>query len=130
MMLRSAPFPAATRLQFVHADDVADALAQILHRGVTGAFNLAPTPSSTGTGGGRRTPASGRPLTLLRAAAAATWHARLQPTEPGWIDLVPSLPILDSSRAHIDLDWLRPSPPTTCWSTSSKHSGAGRAAPA
>ena len=44
-------------------------------------------------------------MRLLRAAAALTWRARLQPTDPGWVDLAATAPILDASRARRVLGW-------------------------
>jgi hypothetical protein len=51
------------------------------------------------------------PPSVLRAAASLTWHARLQPTEPGWIDLAAQVPRLDSGRLA-SLGW-RPAHPAT-----------------
>jgi hypothetical protein len=45
------------------------------------------------------------PLRLLRGAVTATWHARLQPIDGGWIDLAAALPLLRSDRARRELDW-------------------------
>ncbi|HEY8532426.1 MAG TPA: epimerase, partial [Micromonospora sp.] len=45
------------------------------------------------------------PLPVLRALAAGAWWARLQPTEPGWLDLAAATPLMDCSRAHADLNW-------------------------
>ena len=46
------------------------------------------------------------PPGLLRAAAALTFHARLQPTDPGWVDLVLAVPLLDTTRARRELGWV------------------------
>lgn len=43
-LLRVLPWPRDLAVQFVHADDVADAVLRILHRGATGPFNLAADP--------------------------------------------------------------------------------------
>jgi hypothetical protein len=37
---------------------------------------------------------------------AGAWHARLQQVDTGWLDMGFALPLLDSSRAHRDLDWV------------------------
>src|SRR4051812_388985 len=92
---------------FVHADDVADALARILDRRAPGAFNLAAEPLMDGDAIARalgtvRVPVPGL---LLRTALSAAFHARLVPTEPGWLDLGLQAPALDSSRARTLLDW-------------------------
>jgi UDP-glucose 4-epimerase len=41
----------------------------------------------------------------LRASAALTWHLRLQPTPPGWIDLAFGVPLMDAGRAGHELGW-------------------------
>ncbi|HSC02586.1 MAG TPA: hypothetical protein VLC49_04680, partial [Solirubrobacteraceae bacterium] len=45
------------------------------------------------------------PRALLRGAAAATFAARLQPSEPGWVDMAFAVPLLDSTRARRQLGW-------------------------
>jgi UDP-glucose 4-epimerase len=45
------------------------------------------------------------PAGVLRAAADLTWRARLQPTDPGWIDLALGVPVMDSTRARTELGW-------------------------
>ncbi|HST41689.1 MAG TPA: hypothetical protein VLK58_19375, partial [Conexibacter sp.] len=52
--------------------------------------------------GARRLPLRGG---LLRAAADLTWRLRLQPTEPGWIDLALGVPLLDTTRIRERLGW-------------------------
>jgi UDP-glucose 4-epimerase len=91
----------------VHTDDVAAAVIDVLERRASGAFNLA----------------AGRPVTvrhvaaaldarpvhvpqpLVRGAAAALWHARLDAVEPGWLDMAYQVPVLDTSRAERELGW-------------------------
>ena len=41
----------------------------------------------------------------MRAAAALTWRARLQPTPPGWLDMGLAVPVMDTSRARRELGW-------------------------
>jgi nucleoside-diphosphate-sugar epimerase len=45
------------------------------------------------------------PAAVLRAGAAAAYHARLTPTEPGWLDMALSVPLLDTGRARTELGW-------------------------
>lgn len=97
----------ALRVQGVHADDVAQAYARAAMSDVRGAFNIAADPvlDAASLGPvlhGRAVPV---PPALLRAGAALTWHARLQPVEPGWIDLASSCPLLDTARAARELGW-------------------------
>jgi len=108
------PLPRGLRMQAVHADDVADAYARVILRRAAGAFNIAGEPILdtavlAAAFGGRPLPVN--PL-VFRLAAAATWRARLQPTEPGWIDLAMRSPLLATDRARELLDW-RPQHPTT-----------------
>jgi hypothetical protein len=42
---------------------------------------------------------------VLRAGAAATFRLRLQPSEPGWVDMALNVPVMDSSRAREELGW-------------------------
>jgi UDP-glucose 4-epimerase len=105
---RVLPLPAPElRLGFVHADDVADAIVRMLDRRAGGPFNLTAEPlldaaDLAHTLGTRRLPV---PAPVVRTALAAAFHARLVPTEPGWLDLGLHAPALDASRAHSVLGW-------------------------
>ncbi|KJK41236.1 NAD-dependent dehydratase [Lentzea aerocolonigenes] len=101
------PLPSDLVLQFVHSDDVADALARILKQRLHGAVNLVAEPVVTPRVlaevlGGRHVPV---PPWLLRLLANVTWRLRLQPTPPGWVDLALKAPLLDASRARTELGW-------------------------
>jgi UDP-glucose 4-epimerase len=94
-------------VSFVHADDVADAVARILDRRAAGPFNLAAEPLMDADAlaralGTRRVPV---PALALRAAVQAAFAARLVPTEPGWLDIALRAPALDATRARKLLDW-------------------------
>jgi nucleoside-diphosphate-sugar epimerase len=94
-------------LQMVHADDVADAIARILEARAPGAFNLAAEPPVTAQDvadalGARLVHV---PSGAVRAAVSASWHARVQPLDPGWIDLGYAVPLLDTARARTELGW-------------------------
>jgi nucleoside-diphosphate-sugar epimerase len=94
--------------QAVHADDVAEAYRRVIaERDVRGAFNVAAEPvldaaELARTLGARRVPV---PARLLRAAAALTWRAHLQPTSASWIDLGRGVPTMDTTRARTELGW-------------------------
>jgi nucleoside-diphosphate-sugar epimerase len=95
-------------IPMVHADDVAEAVARALESGTPGAFNLAADPAITvehiaGALGARHVHV---PLPVVRAAVSGSWHARLQPLDPGWIDLAGSVPLMDCSRAERELGWV------------------------
>lgn len=101
------PSGPALRVQAVHADDVAEAYALAALSDVRGPFNIVAEPvldaRSVGPyfhGVGVKVPPS-----ALRAAANLTWRARLQPTEPGWVDLAVRCPLLDAGRAERELGW-------------------------
>ncbi|MEU4741735.1 NAD-dependent epimerase/dehydratase family protein [Actinosynnema sp. NPDC023658] len=101
------PLPRAMVLQFVHADDVADAVARILTTKAEGAFNLVSDPVVTPqvlaeVMGARHVPI---PPAVLRTAARVTWRLRLQPTSHGWVDLALTAPLLDATKAFSRLGW-------------------------
>lgn len=100
------PLPDELVFQAVHADDVASAVQTLLEAGAGGAFNVAADPPLRPEDlaqalGGRRTRL---PLGALRGLAAATWKLRLQPTEPGWIDLAAGVPLMSTAKLR-DLGW-------------------------
>jgi UDP-glucose 4-epimerase len=101
--------PLDRRLTFpmVHADDVADAVVRILTTRATGPFNLmADPPLTTGhLAEALGTRAVHLPSPVVRAVVSATWHARLQPVDPGWCDLGFAVPLLDTTRASRELGW-------------------------
>jgi nucleoside-diphosphate-sugar epimerase len=99
-LLRLAPLPDALAFQLVHADDVASAIELVLDRRAGGAFNVAAPPVIDRAGFRETFGGVGPPLPVaaIRAAAAAAWHARVLPIEPGWIDLAASVPCLDTTR--------------------------------
>src|SRR5829696_7161089 len=107
-LARLLPLPLpAVAVSFVHADDVADALARILDRRAGGPFNLAADPLMDSNGIARalgtvRVPV---PTPALRAALRAAFTAHVVPTEPGWLNMGTQLPALDTSRARRLLDW-------------------------
>jgi len=95
-------------LQSVHSDDVARAYHLALVDGsARGAYNIAAEPVLDPDAfarllGARPIPV---PAAALRAAATLTWRARLQPTEPGWVDLGLGAPLMDVARAREQLGW-------------------------
>jgi UDP-glucose 4-epimerase len=95
------------RFQAVHSQDVGTAYAQAVLSEATGAFNIAADPVLDPERIGRLLAA--RPVkvpgSLLRAAASVSWHLRLQPTPPGWLDLALQAPLMSSERARRELGW-------------------------
>ena len=102
--------PAHPRLVFqaVHSHDVGDAYRLALVReDARGAFNIAADPVLNPEELGRVLGA--RPVrvpgALLRGGAALSYGLRLQPSEPGWVDMGLAVPLLDVSRARSELGW-------------------------
>ena len=101
------PLDSRLAIPMVHSDDVADAVVRALQGEVAGAFHLAASPP-VGTQhiarafGSRAVPF---PAAYLRGLAWVAWQARLQPVDPGWLDLALSVPMLDTARAERELGW-------------------------
>ena len=101
------PIDRGLTIPIVHSDDVADAVARVVEQKAGGAFNLAAEPPLTAQ---MMADAFGArlvhvPSKVLRGAVSASWHARVQQLDPGWIDLAFALPLLDSGRARRELGW-------------------------
>jgi len=95
------------RLQFVHADDVAQAYVRALEGHLGGAFNLAAEPV---LGPGDIAAAVGArhvhvPFAIIRRAVDLSWRLHLQSVDAGWLDMAWQLPQLDSARAAGELGW-------------------------
>ena len=95
------------RFQAVHTQDVAEAYRLAVVGDARGAFNVAADPvldaPTLGQAlGARVLPV---PVGVARQAAASTWRLRLQPTPPGWLDMGLAVPIMDTSRARLELGW-------------------------
>jgi nucleoside-diphosphate-sugar epimerase len=94
-------------LPVVHADDVAEAISQVIERRAAGPFNLAAEPpigrdDVAAVLGARSVHI---PSGLLGTLVDLSWRARLQHIDRGWIDLAFTVPLLDCSRARTDLGW-------------------------
>jgi nucleoside-diphosphate-sugar epimerase len=102
------PHVPGVRVQAVHADDVARAYLEALVRPVAGAFNIAGEPVLDGRviADAIESRSVTIPAPVVRAGAWLSWHARLQPSPPGWVDLGRLSPLLDWSRARAELEWL------------------------
>jgi nucleoside-diphosphate-sugar epimerase len=94
--------------QAVHSHDVGEAsrLAATSDE-ARGPYNVAAEPvldpDVVATALGARTVPI--PARVARGLAAATFRLRLQPTEPGWLDMALAVPIMDTARARSDLGW-------------------------
>jgi UDP-glucose 4-epimerase len=102
------PLPDRLVVQCVHGEDVGEAYRlAALSPEANGAYNIAADPVlDPGTlahaFGAKRVRVPEAPL---RALAAATWRARLQPAPPGWVDLGLEVPVMDTRRAREELGW-------------------------
>jgi UDP-glucose 4-epimerase len=96
------------RFQAVHTEDLAEAYRlAVLRDDARGAYNVAAEPVLDPEALGRVLGAAKLkvPPAILRGAAAATYKLRLQPTEPGWLDMGLGVPIMDTTRAQSELGW-------------------------
>jgi UDP-glucose 4-epimerase len=102
--------PAHPRLVFqaVHSHDIGEAYRLALVREeARGAFNVAADPvldpdELARTLGARTVRVPGG---LLRKGAALSFRLRLQPSEPGWVDMAFAVPVMDTTRARTELGW-------------------------
>jgi UDP-glucose 4-epimerase len=111
-LLRPALIPVVPKLprlrfQAVHSLDVGQAFARATAGEASGAFNLAADPPIGVAELAQvfRARVVPLPVGAVRAAAAAAYALRLQPTEPGWLDMGLAVPLMDSSRARRELGW-------------------------
>ena len=101
------PLDRRLAIPMVHADDLAEAIVLVLESRTPGAFNLAADPAVTTEDIARVLGARSVhvPAAAVRAAVSASWHARLQPLDAGWIDLAFAVPLMDTTRARTELGW-------------------------
>jgi UDP-glucose 4-epimerase len=102
------PLPSQLIVQAVHATDVADAYWRAIERRAAGPFNIAAEPVLTPELIARAFGASATVpfrFRVLRAVVDATWRARLQATDPGWLDLATAVPVMSTQRARTVLGW-------------------------
>jgi len=102
--------PALKRLVFqaVHSYDVGEAYRlALVNDAARGPYNIAAEPvldpAELGRALGARPVAI--PHSVLRGAAALSYRLRLQPSEPGWLDMALSVPVMDTTRARTELGW-------------------------
>lgn len=106
-LLPILPLDRTLSIPVVHSDDLADGIVRVIERRAGGAFNFAGEPPVTRDDlaaalGARPVQLPAKALSLL---AGLGWRVRLQPLDPGWIDLAFSVPLLNTSRARTELDW-------------------------
>jgi UDP-glucose 4-epimerase len=101
------PWPRGLRFQTLHAHDVAEAYRLAVVTEARGAYNVAAEPVIDHDVMGellhaRAVPMPGR---AARATLAGLWRLHAVPAEPALLDLVLSLPLLDTSRIREELGW-------------------------
>ena len=95
------------RIQFVHEDDVVDAISGLLVGRHTGAFNLAPDGVMTMRECAELigTPVRRLPLPVYRGLARMLWNARASEAPPGQIDFGLYPWIVSNDKLKRTLDW-------------------------
>ncbi|MGE2717907.1 NAD-dependent epimerase/dehydratase family protein [Mycolicibacterium litorale] len=100
------PLPARLKLQFVHADDVGDAVVRLIRQQVRGSFNIAADVLDTAA---LADLVGARPVEVppqaVRALVAALSAARVVALTPGWYDVAFKTPLMDTSKARRILGW-------------------------
>lgn len=101
------PLDRSLCVSVVHADDVADACVRAIERRALGPFNLAAEPPVSRDDIAKVLGAHPIhvPAALLGLLVEASWRARLQPIDRGWLDMAFALPLLATDRARGELGW-------------------------
>jgi UDP-glucose 4-epimerase len=100
------PLPAHLALQFVHADDVGDAVVLMMRACARGSFNIAADILDSA---GLAALTGARPVAVnpraMRLAVTALSGLRLVALTGGWYDVATNSPLMDTTRAHEELGW-------------------------
>jgi UDP-glucose 4-epimerase len=94
--------------QAVHSYDIGEAYRlAVVNEDAHGPFNVAAEPvldpdELARALGARKVRV---PRALLRGGAALSYLLRLQPSEPGWVDMALAVPVMDLTRARTELGW-------------------------
>lgn len=100
------PLPAHLKLQFVHADDVGDAVVRLTAQRARGSFNIAAdvldTPALAALVGAQPVAV---PPKAVRTAVSALSAARIVALTPGWYDVAFQTPQMDTTKARETLGW-------------------------
>jgi UDP-glucose 4-epimerase len=104
--LRILPLPRGLALQFVHADDVGDAVIRMMQRRFHGSVNVAAdvldSRALASVVGAR---AIGVDPRLMRAVITALSACRVIALTPGWYDVATNSPLMDTTKARRELGW-------------------------
>jgi ferritin-like metal-binding protein YciE/nucleoside-diphosphate-sugar epimerase len=106
-LLLALPRVDRLRFQAVHSRDVGQAYLRAVLADVDGAFNIAAEPPLSPEQMAERLGVRSFPVPagIVRRLADLSWHLRLQPTPPGWLDMALGVPLMSSKRAREELGW-------------------------
>lgn len=100
------PLPRGLALQFVHADDVGDAVVRLMQQRARGSFNVAgdvlDSAALAGLVGARPVPVNAR---LMRWAVGTLSRFRVVAVTGGWYLVATNSPLMDTSKARRELGW-------------------------
>ena len=100
------PLPAGLSLQFVHSDDVGDAVVRLMQQRARGSFNVASDaldgPALADLVGGRHVEVNGA---MMRRAVTFAHRLGILAVTPGWYDVATNTPLMDTSKARRELGW-------------------------
>jgi UDP-glucose 4-epimerase len=100
------PLPEKAAVQFVHADDVGDAVIRLIQHRARGSYNVAAdilfARDLAELVGGRPIEVSPR---LVRSVVSALSAARVIALNPGWYDVAFNTPVMDTAKARRGLGW-------------------------
>jgi len=106
-LVPALPVPQSLKLQAVHTNDVASAIAGCVASDASGAFNLAADdvlgPNQLADIFDARPIAV--PSGVVRALLASAWKMRLAPAPPDLFDALMRLPVMSTGRARSELGW-------------------------
>lgn len=104
--LPALPLPTGIALQFVHADDVGDAVIRMIRHRVAGSFNVAADVLDTDA---LARLVGGKAIRVkpgaMRAVISALSAMRVVAVTPGWYDVATDAPLMDITKARNELDW-------------------------
>ncbi|MFE2928963.1 NAD-dependent epimerase/dehydratase family protein [Streptomyces goshikiensis] len=107
-LIPALPDVTSLRFQALHTDDAAEAYRAAVVQPVRDPFNLVADPVLDVAAVARLLEARTVPIPAgaARAALAAAWRLHVAPADPGLLDAVLRLPLLDAGRARDELAWI------------------------
>ncbi|MDO3634229.1 NAD-dependent epimerase/dehydratase family protein [Mycolicibacterium arseniciresistens] len=104
--VRLLPLPRGIALQFVHADDVGDAVIRMMQHRAHGSYNIAANVlDSTALAALVGAQAVGVNPRMMRTVVSALSASRVVALTPGWYDVATNSPVMDTSKARRELGW-------------------------